>query len=80
MFKKLKEFLFGKAEVSTPAAPYKIEAPVPAKVPEATASQIVAVAPNPSAPKKSAPKKSAPKKPAAAKKPRARKAAKPGHN
>ena len=74
MFKKLKEFLFGTAEVTTPAAPYKIEAPVPAEVPAAVASQVV------TAPKKSAPKKSAPKKPAAVKKPQTRKAAKPGHN
>ena len=75
MFNKLKEFLFGKAEVATPAAPYKVETPAPAKVSEAVASQVVAATP-----KKSAPKKSAPKKSAATNKPRARKAAKPGHN
>jgi hypothetical protein len=80
MFNKLKEFLFGKAEVATPAAPYKVETPAPAKVSEAVASQVVAATPKKSAPKKSAPKKSAPKKSAATNKPRARKAAKPGHN
>ena len=74
MFKKLKEFLFGTAEVATPAAPYKIETPAAAEVPAAVASQAVA------APKKPAPKKPASKKPAAAKKPQARKATKPGHN
>lgn len=77
MFKKLKEFLFGTAEVTTPSAPYKVEAPAATitKAPVITAAKSVG-----NTVKKSVPKKPAVKKPVAAKKPQTRKAAKPGHN
>lgn len=77
MFKKLKEFFFGAAQVATPAAPYKVEAPAAtiAKAPVITAAKSAV-----NTVKKAVPKKPAVKKPTAAKKPRARKAAKPGHS
>lgn len=57
MFKKLKEFFFGAAQVATPAAPYKVEAPAAtiAKAPVITAAKPVV----------NTVKKSVPKKPSA---------------
>ena len=66
MLKKLKEILFGKPVVATPAAPYKVEAPVVETAPAAVYIPPAKPARKPRAPK-------AEKAPAAPKAPRTKK-------
>ena len=78
MFKAIKEFFFGKPQVATPEAPYKVEAPVFKPTADAAPVDAVVAAETPAAKPSAKPRANvAAKKIAAAKKPAAKKPAAP---